>query len=98
MRIKLYYTLLLLLCMTPARAELATGTDDVAQLPFWEWRNDYMTLRLVQRLPDQTRAYFAGRGFRPETVKTIARHCFFQAVYTNTTSTENITTMTKSHA
>lgn len=72
--------------LSPLRAELASGTDDVAKLPFWEWRNDYMTLRLVQRLPDQTRAYFSGRGFKPAEVETIAGHCIFQTVYRNTSS------------
>ena len=75
--------LLTMLYLSPLSAEVITGTDEVAQLPFWEWRNDYMTLRLVQRLPDQTRAYFAGRGFAKKEVDYIAGHCFFQTVYTN---------------
>lgn len=78
------FILLAVLYLSPARAELVTGTDEVAQLPFWEWHNDYMTLRFVQRLPDQTRAYFAGRGFKPAEVETIAGYCIFQTVYTNT--------------
>ena len=77
------YLILGMLIMSPAKAELLTGTDDVAQLHFWEWRNDYMSLRLVQRLPDQTRAYFAGRGFKKENVDAIASFCIFQTVYTN---------------
>lgn len=88
-RMRLLLILILPLCLHSAHAELVKGTDDVAQLPFWEWSNEYMTLRLVQRLPDQTRAYFSGRGFRPETVKTIADHCFFQTVYTNKTGADN---------
>lgn len=83
MRIKSGLILFFLLIWSPAQAELITGKDDMARLPFWEWRNDYMTLRLVQRLPDQTRAYFAGRGFKPAEVDFIAGHCFFQTVFKN---------------
>ena len=89
MRIKLSFILIMLLCLSSVKAMLVTGTDDVAQLPFWEWRNDYMKVRLVQRLPDQTRAYFAGRGFKPAEVKKIAGYCVFQTVYTNTSSIDN---------
>ena len=75
--------LCLLVGISPLHAEVITGTDEMASLPFWEWRNDYMTLRLVQRLPDQTRAYFAGRGFQGADVETIASYCVFQTVYKN---------------
>lgn len=75
--------LCLLVGISPLHAEVITGTDEMASLPFWEWRNDYMSLRLVQRLPDQTRAYFAGRGFQGADVETIASYCVFQTVYKN---------------
>ena len=88
MGVKLCLTFLMILILSPLRAELVTGTDAAATLPFWEWRNEYMTLRLVQRLPDQTRAYFAGRGFKPAEVKTIAGYCVFQTVYTNISSAD----------
>lgn len=63
------------------RSELLTGTDEVAQLPYWEWRSDTISVRLVQRLPDQTRAYFAARGFSKEQAEMIAQSCVFQTVY-----------------
>jgi hypothetical protein len=75
-----------LLWISSLQAGVITGTDETAGLPFWEWRNDDMTLRLVQRLPDQTRAYFAGRGFQGAEVETIASYCVFQTVYTNISS------------
>ena len=65
-------------------AEVVTGIDDAAQLPFWELREDSLSLRLVQRLPDQTRAYFAGRGFSREDAGYVAQFCIFQTVFTNT--------------
>ncbi|WP_455197932.1 hypothetical protein [Kaarinaea lacus] len=89
MKVKLVLFLLLFIVVRIADAEVVTGTDEVAQLPFWEWRNNYMTVRLVQRLPDQTRAYFSGRGFKSPEVKVISGFCIFQTVYTNTTGEEN---------
>jgi hypothetical protein len=89
MKLRAHFVILAVSLSTPAMAELLTGVDETAKLPFWEWRNDYLTLRLVQRLPDQTRAYFAGRGFATEHVSYIASHCFFQTVFTNTTGVKN---------
>ena len=66
------------------RGELLTGTDDVAQLPFWEWRSQTISVRLVQRLPDQSRAYFTARGFSKEHAEMIAQSCVFQTIYKNT--------------
>jgi hypothetical protein len=83
MRIRTSLVLCVLVWIFPLHAEVITGTDEMASLPFWEWRNDYMSLRLVQRLPDQSRAYFAGRGFQGADVETIAGHCVFQTVYKN---------------
>jgi len=67
----------------PVRSEIITGTDEVAQLPFWEWRTKTLSVRLVQRLPDQTRAYFTARGFSKEHAELIAQSCVFQTVYKN---------------
>ncbi len=66
-----------------ANSELLTGTDEDAQLPFWEWRSDTISVRQVQRLPDQSRAYFAARGFAKEHAETIAQSCVFQTIYKN---------------
>jgi len=75
--------LVLILAGPAARAEMITGIDEEAQLPFWEWRTPELSLRFVQRLPDQSRAYFAGRGFQDADVKLIAGHCIFQTVFKN---------------
>jgi len=64
--------------------KVLTGTDADAQLPFWEWQSESMTIRLVQRLPDQSRAYFMARGFDKKQAERIAQSCVFQTVYTNT--------------
>ncbi len=70
-------------------SQLKTGKDEQAQLPYWEWRTKTTSIRFVQRLPDQSRAYFSGRGFNKEDVALIAQHCIFQTVFKNTSSTSN---------
>ncbi len=76
---------LAILCAVRAAvaAELITGTDEEAQLPFWEVRTEAMTLRLVQRLPDQTRGFFLARGFTALQADAIANSCLFQTVFHN---------------
>ena len=80
----------LFLCFS-AQAAVTTGTDEQAQLPYWQWQDEVVSLRFVQRLPDQTRAYFAGRGFQGDDVKLIAGHCFFQTVFKNVASVQSKT-------
>jgi hypothetical protein len=43
-----------------------------------------MSLRLVQRLPDQTRAFFTARGFSVKDAEQIAQACVFQSIFKNT--------------
>lgn len=64
--------------------DIETGTDAQARLPYWELADGAMSLRLVQRLPDQTRAFFMARGFDPDEAEVIARTCVFQTVFKNT--------------
>ncbi len=64
-------------------AALSTGTDEQAQLPYWEIRDAGMSLRLVQRLPDQTRGFFTARGFSAEHAERVAQSCVFQTVFKN---------------
>ncbi len=66
-----------------AAAKLSTGVDEQAQLPFWEISNAAMSLRLVQRLPDQTRGFFTARGFSSAHAEIIAQSCVFQTVFKN---------------
>ena len=78
------YILVFSVVAVPVSAEVLTGIDADAQLPFWELRVPGMSLRLVQRLPDQTRAYFMGRGFNKAQAEQIAQSCIFQTIYKNT--------------
>ena len=66
-----------------ADVSLSTGIDQDAQLPYWEIRDQGMSLRLVQRLPDQTRGFFLARGFGKAETDIIAQSCVFQTVFKN---------------
>jgi hypothetical protein len=79
----------LLLGNTIALAEprVETGTDPDAQLPYWQISDAGMSLRLVQRLPDQTRGYFLARGFAEGEADLIAQSCVFQTVFKNISQT-----------
>ena len=84
----MYVVLVSATCLLPmsqvsAKGTVLTGTDKDAQLPFWEWRSDTVSLRIVQRLPDQTRAFFMARGFNKKHAERIAQSCIFQTVYKN---------------
>ena len=77
---------LLLCCFSfNAFANVLTGKDVDAKLPFWEWRSENVSIRLVQRLPDQSRAYFMARNFTAEQAELIAQSCAFQTIFKNIT-------------
>lgn len=76
-----------------ANVKLATGTDEQAKLPFWEISNEFMSLRLVHRLPDQTRGFFEARGFTPAQADVVARACVFQTVFKNTSKGDKASTL-----
>lgn len=77
-------------CLLPAGSagadsiRVTTGVDAQAKLPYWQVADSGMSLRLVQRLPDQTRAFFMARGFTPPQAEVIAQSCVFQTVFKNT--------------
>lgn len=79
---------LLGLVAIPASATVTQGMDAEAQLPYWEIVEEGMSLRLVQRLPDQTRGFFMARGFDASQADSIAMSCVFQTVFRNTTTPE----------
>ena len=66
---------------------LKTGKDEQSRLPFWQVSNEHMSLRLVQRLPDQARGFFQARGLTPEQSEFIAQACVFQTVFKNNSHT-----------
>ncbi len=72
-----------MLLAAPAGAVVNTGTDDEARLPYWEIVEPGVSIRLVQRLPDQTRGFFQARGFSVADSELIAQSCVFQTVFKN---------------
>jgi len=60
------------------------GEDPATGLKYWLWDNDGFLLRLTQRLPDQTRAYFEARGFDKASAEIAATSCIFQTMIKNT--------------
>ena len=68
---------------SPDIGSISTGTDEQAMLPYWQYQDAGMSIRLVQRLPDQTRGYFVARGFSSEHAELIAQSCVFQTVFKN---------------
>lgn len=60
------------------------GEDPVTGLKYWQWDNNGFLLRLTQRLPDQTRAYFEARGFDKASAEIAATSCIFQTMIKNT--------------
>jgi hypothetical protein len=77
-----------LLCAIPlflgvSAATVERGVDAETGLRSWEWREAGVVLRLVQRLPDQTRAFFQARGFSSATADRIANACIFQTIFRN---------------
>jgi len=64
-------------------ATMTTGKDEQSLLPYWQIQDKGMMLRLVQRLPDQSRGFFMSRKFAPKHSERIATSCVFQTVFKN---------------
>ena len=64
-------------------AEVVVGVGEPTGLRTWEWREQGISIQLVQRTPDQTRAFFQGRGFSSGDADTIALACVFQTIFRN---------------
>ena len=73
----------MLVFAVPARARVSTGIDAEAQLPYWEIVEGNLSLRLVQRLPDQTRGFYQARGFAVDDAERVAQSCMFQTIFKN---------------
>jgi len=67
-----------------ATAVVSHGIDEEAQFPYWQIEDRGVSVRLVQRLPDQTRGYFQARGFSIDHADLIAQQCVFQTIFKNT--------------
>jgi len=76
-------TVLGLLGCPQAQATVTKTMDTETGLAGWKLSEGGFELELIQRLPDQTRAFFLGRGFSAVVADDIARSCVFQAIGRN---------------
>ena len=77
-----------LLCAIPlllgsSAATVERGVDAATGLRSWVWREAGVVLHLVQRLPDQTRAFFQARAFSSAASDRIADACILQTIFRN---------------
>ena len=80
---KFIFTLFLFIPQLLLASEITTGIDEQARLPYWQYQNDAISIRFIQRLPDQTRGYFMARGFSAKHAETVANSCVFQTIFRN---------------
>jgi len=82
---KYFLVLMWLTVMLPGRvsAAIIVGEEVQTGLRTWEWREAGVSVQLVQRLPDRTRAFFQGRGFSSADADQIANACVFQTIFRN---------------
>ncbi|MDF1529023.1 MAG: hypothetical protein P1R74_07825 [Sedimenticola sp.] len=66
-----------------AQAENSHTQDSETGLEAWHWDDDGISITLNQRLPDQSRAFFLGRGLLPEAAEAVAQACVFQIIIRN---------------
>ena len=76
------------------QAELRQSTDLETRLVSWKLVEQNFELEIIQRLPDQTRAFFQARGFPTKTADQIATHCVFQTIARNTATGPEATAIT----
>jgi hypothetical protein len=78
---------LLVALLTPGilpAAEVVRTADEETGLRKWHIEDGNLEVELVQRLPDQTRAFFLARGFSAAIAGEIAVSCIFQTIIRNT--------------
>ncbi len=66
----------------PVLGDIQTRTDENG-LKSWTLRDGALEIQLIQRLPDQTRAFFLARGFPSTEADRIARACVLQVIGKN---------------
>lgn len=79
--------LLLIGCLlAPAggAADTVHFTDERTGVDGWKFEGEGIRVQWIQRLPDQTRAFFLGRGFTSAAADRLAGQCLFQTIVHNT--------------
>jgi len=78
-----YLIIPLFLMASNASAKVSVKENPSTQLSAWTLKEGGFKLELIQRLPDQTRAFFQARGFSNKIANNLALSCIFQAIGTN---------------
>jgi len=81
--LRIIFSLLLTSLAFAAAAAVKVEVGEETGLRTWLWTHEGVSLQLVQRLPDQTRAYMLGRGFPPAVADELATSCFFGSMFRN---------------
>ena len=63
--------------------ELHSHKEEQTNLNIWEWREAGISFQLIQRTPDETRAFFQARDFSSSDSNIIAKTCVFQTIVRN---------------
>lgn len=72
-------------------AEVSQSIDPETRLIEWKLLDENLELKLIQRLPDQTRSFFEARGFSKTITNNIANSCVFQSITRNTSKNKTQT-------
>lgn len=85
-----------LLCLVnrTASGDVRTSIDTETRIQSWTLTDGALSLQLLQRLPDQTRAFYMGRGFPKEIANDIGTQCVLQAIGKNTSSSSQGSSIT----
>jgi len=87
-----FYLSLALFCFSGLSfAELSKTENTETGLIGWKLEQNGLELELIQRLPDQTRAFFLARGFSAKIANDLATSCIFQTIVRNTGSSAALT-------
>lgn len=70
----------------PAAAQVTHSTNPENGLRGWHYTAGDISIELIQRLPDQTRAMLMKHDFSPDVIEQMALSCMFQTVIRNTGS------------
>jgi len=87
------FALLLSIVSSQSIALVEHTVDVETQLQSWKLTEAPFSLELIQRLPDQTRAFFQGRGFSSDIANDIATQCVLQTIGKNTAQTPQSTSI-----
>ncbi len=80
---QIYLIIPLFLLVANTFAAVGVTKNPSTQLKSWVLKEGNFKLQLIQRLPDQTRAFFQGRGFSTKVANDLALSCIFQVIGTN---------------